>query len=63
MILVLSFQSGVVRPMHATELKEAKVEAVDRCRNLCETANIVDAETYAVVARIVYDRGYKAVAP
>jgi hypothetical protein len=49
--------------MHATELKEAKVEAVDRCRNLCETANIVDAETYAVVARIVYDRGYKAVAP
>lgn len=53
---LLSFRSGIVRPMEAATLAAAEAEALARCVNMMQPANIVDRETYRVLSCVVLDR-------
>lgn len=55
--LLLSFRSGIVRPLLATEKRPAAMgkfseEAVARCKNMDDSATVVDKETFVVIGRV-----------
>ncbi|MHC0508801.1 hypothetical protein [Achromobacter aegrifaciens] len=54
---LLSFRSGIVRPMKAATLAAAEGEALDLCASLMQPANVVDRETYRVLSCVTLRSG------
>lgn len=60
MHLLLSFQSGIVRPMLATTRRPGAMgkiadEAIQRCRDLAQPATIVVKDTLDVIGEVHQD--------
>lgn len=52
----ISFSSGLVRPMFAKTVEEQMKEAVSRCDNMNQEANLLD-ENYKVLAEVKFTPG------